>query len=510
MEKNLLLAVGLSVLVYAAWFGIVEKRYMPHPSINVVSADSPVQSSPSTSTNSNAVPVGIVALDTAQKTQKAYPLMPAVLGKASLQINPLGAGIVSWKYQEPLGMVELVLNSNPGFFSTFPGLRFRQDHNSKAMGFIAKRADGLIIQKEFLPGSNQNVPQLRLTLKNSSKKPIQTGAWAISVGPGLGTIESEKKENPKVWRAVGLRFGNHGLNGKLETFKAGDQTGLFQWVGIDNRYFLAALLPKAGDFSAISSLQPPEVILSAPNVILNPGGSHVWVTPFYVGEKGYTWLSRYHLGLERAVNFGFFAQIGHLVLKILVRLDGWTGNWGWSIILLTLFLQVLLFPLTLKSLKAQMAMRKLQPEITKLQKKYASEPSKLNAETMELYKKNGANPLGGCLPMVIQAPVFIALYTTLRNAWELHAAPWIFWIKDLSAKDPYYILPLVMGGLMFAQNKLNPPPGDPAQAQIMTWMPIVFTVMFLNFPAGLVLYWLTNSLASALIQLGLKKYYDRA
>ncbi len=501
-EKNLLIAVALSVLVYGLWFFFLEKKYMPpippKSAISQSQGQTTTPATPATAVNSNfplAAPL------------KNYPPMSADFGKAKLKIEPAGAGIVSWQYQEPLGMVELVQYPTPGFFAAFPNLKFIQDPKTPNLTFTARRQDGLEITKEFIPGvEGTKVPEIQITLTNASGQMIQTGAWSLSVGPGLGTVASEQKENPKVWRAIGLRFGGHGLNGKLDTFKPGTHTGPFQWMGIDNRYFLAALLPKNGEFT-VSSLTPPEIILTAPSLILNPKTSHTWTIPFYLGEKGYTWLSRYHLGLERSINFGFFAQIGHLILEILEKIYLLTGNWGWSIILLTIGLQILVFPLTLKSLKAQVAMRKLQPEITKLQKKYASEPAKMNAEMMELYKKNGANPLGGCLPMLIQAPVFIALYTTLRNAWELHGAGWIFWIKDLSAKDPYYILPIIMGSLMFAQNKLNPPPGDPAQAQIMTWMPVIFTIMFLNFPAGLVLYWMTNSLFNAVIQIGLKKYY---
>ena len=497
-EKNLLLAVALSVLVYGLWFVFIQKKYAPIPKVSTAQRQEQT---------SSPTPSASPLPQTPSLSVKNYPPINLDFGKAKLTVNPAGAGVISWKYQEPLGLVELVENPNPGFLAAFPNLKFAQDAKAPNPTFEARREDGLIIKKELIPAvSDKKVPEVQITLTNSSNQMIQTGAWSLSVGPGLGTVATEQKENHKVWRAFGLRYGGHGLNGKLDAFKPGNHQGPFQWVGIDNRYFLTALLPKNGEFS-ISSLMPPEILLTAPNLILNPKASHVWTIPFYIGPKGYTRLSRYHLGLERSISFGFFAQIGHLILEILEKIYLVTGNWGWSIILLTIGLQILVFPLTLKSLKAQVAIRKLQPEITKIQKKYASEPAKMNAEMMDLYKKNGANPLGGCLPMLIQAPVFIALYTTLRNAWELHASGWIFWIKDLSAKDPYYILPLVMGALMFAQNKLNPPPGDPAQAQIMTWMPVIFTIMFLNFPAGLVLYWLTNSLVNAVIQLGLKKYY---
>ena len=193
------------------------------------------------------------------------------------------------------------------------------------------------------------------------------------------------------------------------------------------------------------------------------------------------------------------------MLEALEHLHGITGNWGWAILVLTLILQGILFPLTWKSLRAAASMKKLQPEIAKLQQKYADDSQKLSAATMELYKTKGANPLGGCLPMVLQMPIFIALFNALRNSWELHGAGWIFWIRDLSAKDPYYVLPIVMGGLMFLQSKMNPPAGDPAQQKVMMFMPLIFTFMFMNFPSGLVLYWLTNSLVSTVVQVALKE-----
>ena len=134
----------------------------------------------------------------------------------------------------------------------------------------------------------------------------------------------------------------------------------------------------------------------------------------------------------------------------------------------------------------------------------------MNVETMQLYKTHGANPLGGCLPMLLQIPVFIALFTTLRNSWVLHGAPFVFWITDLSSKDPYYVLPIVMGGIMFAQQSLNPQAGDPAQAAVMKWMPVLFTFMFLNFPSGLVLYWLTNSIVGFIQQIYMNKIFQQA
>jgi YidC/Oxa1 family membrane protein insertase len=333
-------------------------------------------------------------------------------------------------------------------------------------------------------------------------------SWAITAGPGLGTVASEQKENQSTTRTIGLTPESAGLKGRIETLKAGVHNGPYRWIGIDNRYFLAALMPSFEHFQPMVSSDPSGITLTSKAISLKPGGTFTWEVPYYLGPKGHSWLSHYGVGLERAIDFGFFSQIGRMMLVALLWLHGHIGNWGWSIIVLTLALQILLMPMTYKSLKAAAAMRKVQPEVTKLQQRYKDDPTRLNTEMMALYKNAGANPLGGCLPMLAQMPIFIALYNALRNSWELHGASWMFWIHDLSAKDPFYILPVVMGGLMFLQSKLNPPAGDPTQQQMMMFMPLIFTFMFLKFPSGLVLYWLTNSLVSTIMQLALRNHLD--
>jgi YidC/Oxa1 family membrane protein insertase len=390
-------------------------------------------------------------------------------------------------------------------------MTFERDKRSPGV-YRASRKDGLLIAKEFVPAQGDSLPLLRIRMENPTRRALRSEEWTLSIGPGLGTVASEQEENPKVWRAIGLLHGQAGLNGKIEQFKnAAAHAGPYRWVGVDNRYFLAAVvMPEEGFASVTAAPQPPQVTITAASVELAPGAARTWELPFYLGAKGNNILTRYGVGLERSIDFGFFAQLGRLVLRALGQIHKVTGNWGWSIIALTVLLQFLLFPLTYKSLKAAASMKKLQPEIAKLQQKYGKDPSRLNTETMELYKKSGANPLGGCLPMLMQMPIFIALFNALRNSWELHGAQWIFWITDLSAKDPYYVLPIVMGALGLLQQRLAPAPAaDPAQAKIMMWMPVIFTFMFLKLPAGLVLYWLTNSAFSTLQQLALKDHFER-
>ncbi len=496
MDRNLLLAVTLSVAIYAAWFGLIEKRVNPQPAGPHVSGQASAPGVPEAAPV--AAPAAAVKLDIASAEAVA-------IGEALAKIHPRGAAIVSFRSPEPLGRVELVHNPDEGLFATFPEIEFKRDSSVKnGIVYTATRPDGLKLSKEFLPGAGTVLPRVRLVAVNTTPRAIDAGAWTLTVGPGLGTIATEKKENEGMQRTIALTPEGAGLNGHIESLKSGVHPGPFRWIGIDNRYFLAALLPSPELFEPARTESPAKVILTAKSVTIRPGGAFTWEIPFYLGAKGHTWLSRYGVGLERSIDFGFFAWIGRKMLTSLEHLHGLTGNWGWAILLLTLILQVLLFPLTWKSLRAAAQMKKLQPEVAKLQQKYAGDSAKLSAATMELYKTKGANPLGGCLPMVLQMPIFIALFNALRNSWELHGAAWIFWIRDLSAKDPYYVLPVVMGGLMFLQSKMNPPAGDPAQQKIMMFMPLIFTFMFMNFPSGLVLYWLTNSLVSTVLQVALK------
>ncbi|MHB2025722.1 MAG: membrane protein insertase YidC [Elusimicrobiota bacterium] len=500
MDNNLLLAVALSVAVYGLWFGIVEKKIAP-------------TAVESTSLLGQLAPAsGMLAptIRTASENPQQLLRTPIFfkLGLDRIGINPYGAGIASYRYRDGSNWIELVEDSASatGLLSTWPEIAFHQDAAAQVPTFSARLPNDLRITKQFIAGDGATLPEVKITFSNPGNHPLETGAWAISVGPGLNTIASEQKENPKVWRALGLSHGTDGLNGSLDIFKNARTTiKNFRWVGVDNRYFLAAIIPTAGDFSSVTSGLPPSASLNAPNSVIGPHAEKTASIPFYIGPKGMIWLSHFHLGLERSINFGFFSPVGRALMKALYWINKFTGNWGWSIIILTMLIQLMLFPLSYKSFKSMALMKKIQPEIARLQQIYAKDPSKLNQEMMGVYKKHGVNPASGCLPMVVQFPVFFALYYALRAAWELHGAGWMFWIKDLSARDPYFILPLVMGGAMFLQNKFNPTVSDPTQAQIMTWMPIVFTFMFLYFPSGLVLYYLTSNLCTLAMQTVFRK-----
>jgi YidC/Oxa1 family membrane protein insertase len=272
------------------------------------------------------------------------------------------------------------------------------------------------------------------------------------------------------------------------------------WIGMVQHYFVSALLPQGTverEFYARQigkDLYSVGVIVPVGTVV--PGASAKVEMPVYAGPQEQNKLEKLAPGLELVVDYGWLTVIAAPLFWVLEWLHALVGNWGWAIILLTVIIKALFFPLSAASYKSMARMRVVTPKLMKIKEMYGNDRARMNQEMMELYKKEKINPLGGCLPIVVQIPVFIALYWVLLNSVEMRQAPWILWINDLSAKDPYFILPIVMGVTMLIQTKLNPTPPDPIQAKVMMIMPVVFTGMFLFFPAGLVLYWVVNNVLS--------------
>jgi YidC/Oxa1 family membrane protein insertase len=207
-------------------------------------------------------------------------------------------------------------------------------------------------------------------------------------------------------------------------------------------------------------------------------------------------LAEYAPGLELAVDYGWLTILAEPIFWLLNKIHSVVGNWGWAIIILTILIKLAFYKLSETSYKSMANMKKLAPRMQALKDRYGDDKERLNQAMMEMYKTEKINPLGGCLPMLVQIPFFIALYWVLLESVELRQAPWILWLDDLSVKDPFFVLPLIMGVSMFVQQKLNPPPPDPMQAKILMFLPVVFTVMFAFFPSGLVLYWVVNNLLS--------------
>ncbi|PLX99222.1 MAG: membrane protein insertase YidC [Desulfuromonas sp.] len=307
----------------------------------------------------------------------------------------------------------------------------------------------------------------------------QKGSMYEFAGPSVFAEESLNQEDVDDLGVDGVSFSKDVL-----------------WTAFEEKYFASILVPASG-FSRIRLLQDgPRVenqILSD-DLVLNPGESTELNFTFFAGPKRVDLLTSVGQRIDELVDFGWFAFISHPLLIALKFFYGYIGNYGIAIILLTFLIKMLFWPLTQKSYTSMKSMQKLQPQMQKLREKYKNDRERMNRELMELYKTHRVNPLGGCLPMLIQIPVFFALYKVLLFSIELRHAPFMLWITDLSAKDPYYVTPLIMGASMFVQQKMMPTQMDPNQARIMMMMPVIFTFMFLNFPSGLVIYWLVNNL----------------
>lgn len=273
------------------------------------------------------------------------------------------------------------------------------------------------------------------------------------------------------------------------------------WVAMVQHYFVSAWVPAAGDSNTLSTRVSSDgrdhfIGFTGKALTVQPGASGQIAATFYAGPKIQDKLKALSPGLELTVDYGWLWPIAQFLFWLLKTIHGFLGNWGWSIVMLTILVKGAFFHLSATSYRSMANMRRVMPEMQRMKEQYGNDRAKLSQAMMELYKKEKINPLGGCLPILVQMPVFIALYWTLMESVELRHADWILWIKDLSAMDPYFILPLLMGVTMFVQQSLNPAPQDPTQAKVMKFMPVVFTVFFLWFPAGLVLYWLVNNLLS--------------
>jgi len=278
-----------------------------------------------------------------------------------------------------------------------------------------------------------------------------------------------------------------------------ERKGTVQWVALHDKYFVSVLMPKQG-MAALAKNEGEKIVSAGVRMAASGGASPVGLQ-LYAGPKEHDSLRSLNVGLEELIDFGFFIFGSWTVVKSVAKpifyvlrfIHGYTYNYGVTIILLTVAIKLLFAPLQYKSYKSMRMMRVIQPKIAAVQEKYKGDRDRLNKELMKLYKDQKVNPLGGFLPMILQMPVFVALFNVLYTTIDLRQAPFMLWITDLSVQDPYYVLPIIMGVTMFIQQKITPTTMDPTQAKIMLVLPVGMTFLFVNFPAGLVLYWLTNN-----------------
>lgn len=405
-------------------------------------------------------------------------------------------------YLAQTGLIRGDFPTHRTVFSALPGVRTLENGDKVeltmqaevngvklAKTFVFKRGDYVIDLRQTVTNDSAAVisPDMYLRLLRDGTKPNSDSPfYSTFTGPAVYT-EADKFQK--------LKFEDI-ADGKATYAKSANNG----WTALIQHYFVSAFIPQDKAVRQLDAkvagpnLYALDTILPLGNIA--PGASVTTDVRLYSGPQESRILEHTAPGLELVKDYGIFTIIAKPIFWLLEHIHAVVGNWGWSIILLTVLIKLVFFPLSAASYRSMAKMKTVAPRIQAIRERHKGDQQKVNQEMMQLYKTEKINPLGGCLPMLIQIPVFISLYWVLLASVEMRNAPWILWIHDLAAKDPYFILPVIMAVSMFVQVKLNPAPPDPIQAKVMMFMPIVFSVMFFFFPSGLVLYWVVNNILS--------------
>ena len=340
-------------------------------------------------------------------------------------------------------------------------------------------------------------------IKRDTQEPVGSDTFSLGPQPYLGAAYTSPEDN-----YVKLDFEDIDDDGPVTITVEGG------WIAFLQHYFISAWVAPVEQNNRFYARRGSDgkylFGFTGPAISVAAGATGEWQAQFYAGPKDQKRMEEIAPHLYLTVDYGFLWWIAVPLFYLLDWLHDLVGNWGFAIILLTVIVKALLYPLSAAGYRSMANMRRVAPAMKKLQERYANDREKLSREMMALYKKEGANPLGGCFPMLLPMPIFLALYWVLFESVELRQAPFILWIEDLAIMDPFFILPLAMGASMYWMQTLNPQMGDPMQVKMMKMMPVMFTVLFLFFPAGLVLYWLVNNILSVAQQQYVYKQADRA
>lgn len=521
-QHRLLLAAALSFLVLIGWYYFYGSKQMKSPP-------------PATTT--------VMGLPPSPLSQNVPPTEPVVAASGSAASSGAQPEFVTQK-ETPLMSFEWTNNGGrPSkiFLKNYrqtvekqsPPINLLPFEGEKSLEVICRDCSGALPPDEFYRTTDTGDRTIAFTAESNGLRVTKTYDWTddgyslnlrvavenLSENPfhghiGLGWRARQFPQKPKGALSFLKGPGEHrsflyklGQDVKhVTTLKEPSEfKGEVPWAGIEDRYFLISLVSRRVSADQILQIQNTgdflDLALYPSDVSIPAQGRHEETYSFYVGPKERTLLMAAGAGLEKAVNYGWFSVLAIPILKLLQVFHSVVKNWGLAVIVLTLFLKLLTNPLTVKSMKQMKEMQKLQPKLTALKEKYKDDRQRLNTETMALFRTHNINPMGGCLPMLMQMPIYIALYKVIYNAIELYHAPFVAFYRDLSAPDPYFILPVLLGVAMVAQQKLTPSPSaDPAQKQMMMLMPIMFTSFMLFLPMGLVLYIFVNTVFSVLQQ----------
>ena len=384
-------------------------------------------------------------------------------------------------------------------------LKWRGDNGVEVTKRITLRRSDYLIDVDYLV-KNGSDARWQANLFGQIKRDGSAAPSADSSGMGMQPFLGAAITQPDD-RFTKFTFEDMAEEPFKETLPGG-------WIAMIQHYFLSAWIPNPEQSHTYSTRVTSSGYniagFTSPALVLDPQQSGKVSARFYAGPKDQYRLAEISEYLDLSVDYGWLWWIAQPLYWLLSNIYSLVGNWGFTIILLTIVIKAVFFKLSAASYKSMANMRRVQPKMASIREEYAEDKQKQSQAMMELYRKEKINPMGGCLPILVQMPVFIALYWVLMESVELRHSPFILWIEDLSVMDPYFVLPIMMGASMFFMQKLNPPPPDPMQAKIMQWLPIIFTFFFLWFPAGLVLYWVVNNLLSMAQQYVITKQIEAA
>ncbi|CAH2032714.1 membrane protein insertase YidC [Trichlorobacter ammonificans] len=514
MEKRALVAVVLSIAVFylfSAYFGpkqqpvtpptaVKEEKAVQQPAIQPAPTPAPVALLPPPVTAVQDVTVETVRY-TAVFTGAGGALKSLTLKDYREKNSPDSPKVVLATKADPALLTfstagaGFALSPQAVYAPSVSSLELKKGE-SKQLVFTHISTQGYVVRKTYSLHGDGYGMQLETQLINNSQAPLVGSLQQIISAPFEVNTKDSRYETYGSTLFAEKSLHTNAPKDVASAAKKYEKPAA--WSGITDKYFLTAILAEQGSIASVEIRKSQagylESIAATPQLSVAPGQAVAVQHRLFVGPKDIDILKAQGSDLEQSLDLGWFTVLAKPMLHALKFFYGYIPNFGVGIIIITVILKILFFPLTHKSYKSMKDMSKIQPKMVALKEKYKNDKEAMNRAVMELYREHKVNPLGGCLPMLVQIPVFFALYKALMFSIELRHAPFMLWITDLSDKDPYYITPILMGATMFIQQKMTPSNMDEMQQKIMLALPVVFTFMFLTFPSGLVLYWLINNI----------------
>jgi len=516
MEKRTILAIMISIVILVTWQYFFMDPVPPEPT-EALQVDTSVE------TIEKTLPViDIPTPKPAQSDQEKGEQIVIETPLLRLTFDTKGAQLTSVKLrqfrqtlEEDSDPVELIKNP-------MPNLTMKNGFNDRSLVFNASKtgnidlyddpldlifstevSEGIIIRKIFTIDPREYLIGYKTVIDNSSNDAVSLNLDLII--NGTYPIDADNRryvfEGPVLLNEKHLEEFSISKVKKTGTYR--EFPGEIKWFGYEDQYFLKTIIPTSTPATNLTikrmNSDTLQMSYEIPAMNIEPSSSLASEYLIFIGPKEIKTLKASGFGLEKALDFGFFDIIAKPLLISMNWINTYLHSYGWSIILLTIIIKIILYPLTLKSFTSMKELQKVQPLMKEIQQQYKEDKQKMNQEMMKLYSEHKINPLGGCLPMLLQIPILFALYKVFYSAIELRHTPFYIcgsWLPDLSAKDPYYITPILMGLSQLVMQKMTPTTGDPTQQKIMLFMPVVFTFIFLNFPSGLVIYWLISNTLS--------------